>query len=380
MADLKITRVEAIPVRQKGAVELINDSAQDGIIIKVHTDEGITGYGEVDSAPSVIKAIIDAPVSHRLCQGLGQALIGEDPFEIDMLWEKMYFVSTFYGRRGAVVHAMSGINIALYDIVGKALGLPIYKLLGGSARPIRAYASALMPDTAEECFELTQGLAAQGFTAIKLGWGGFGQSMQRDVDLVAAARDAAGPDIDLMFDIGFIPTEAYPIDAVSRVQLIRELEHYNPYWIEEPLSPDDLDGYAKLSETLDTRIAGGENETTRYGFRQLIEIGKVDIVQPDVTRCGGLSEARKIADLAQAHHLTCVPHCWSSGIVEAASLHLITSIPNGCLLEYAMANTPIRNEISEEVVVRDGFAHVPNRPGLGIEVSEEAIEKYRVDR
>lgn len=377
---MKITSIEAIPVRQKGTVELINDSAQDGIIIKVHTDEGITGYGEVDSAPSVIKAIIDAPVSHRLCQGLGQALIGEDPFEIDQLWEKMYFVSTFYGRRGAVVHAMSGINIALYDIVGKAVGKPIYKLLGGAARPIRAYASVLMPDTAEECFELTKSLCGQSFTAVKLGWGGFGQSMRHDIELVAAARDAAGPQIDLMFDIGFIPTEAYPIDAVSRVQLIRELEQYDPYWIEEPLFPDDLDGYAKLSETFETRIAGGENETTRYGFRQLIEIGKVDIVQPDVTRCGGLSEARKIADLAQAHHLTCVPHCWSSGIVEAASLHLITAIPNGCLLEYAMADTPIRREISEEVEVRDGFAHPPEKPGLGIEVSDEAIEAYRIDK
>jgi len=377
---MKITSVEAIPVRQKGTVELINDSAQDGIIIKVHTDEGITGYGEVDSAPSVIKAIIDAPVSHRLCQGLGQALIGEDPFEIDRLWEKMYFVSTFYGRRGAVVHAMSGINIALYDIVGKAVGQPIYKLLGGAARPIRAYASVLMPDTVEETLELTKSLCDRGFTAVKLGWGGFGQSMRRDIELVAAARDAAGPAIDLMFDIGFIPTEAYPIDAVSRVKLIRELEQFDPYWIEEPLFPDDLDGYAKLSEMFDVRIAGGENETTRYGFRDLIEIGKVDIVQPDVTRCGGLSEARKIADMAQAHHLTCVPHCWSSGIVEAASLHLITAIPNGCLLEYAVSDTPIRREISEEIEVRDGFAYPPDKPGLGIEVSEDAIETYRIDR
>lgn len=377
---MKITSVEAIPIRQKGTVELINDSAQDGIIIKVHTDEGITGYGEVDSSPSVIKAIIDAAVSHRLCQGLGQALIGEDPFEIDRLWEKMYFVSTFYGRRGAVVQAMSGVDIALHDIVGKALGQPIYKLLGGGARPIRAYCSLLMPATPEECAEITAAAVGRGYTAVKLGWGGFGQSMRRDIELVAAAREAAGPDVDLMFDIGFIPTEAYPIDAVSRVLLIRELKQYNPYWIEEPLFPDDLDGYAKLAETFDTRIAGGENETTRYGFRELIEVGKVDIVQPDVTRCGGLSEARKIADLAQTHHLTCVPHCWSSGIVEAASLHLITAIPNGCLLEYCETDTPIRREISEEITVKDGLAHVPEKPGLGIEVSDEAIEAYRVDR
>ncbi len=374
---MKITSVEAIPLRQPGKIALINDSAQDGIIIKVTTDDGIVGYGEVDSAPSVVKAIIDAPVSHRICQGLGQALIGEDPFEIDRLWEKMYFISTFYGRRGVVVNAISGINIALWDIVGKAVNKPIYKLLGGKGRArVRAYASVLMPDTAEACFDLTRQLCEAGYTAIKLGWGGFGQSIKQDITLVAAAREAAGNDIDLMFDIGFIPGDDYSIDASSRIQLIKELETYKPFWIEEPLFPDDLEGYAQLADRFDLRIACGENETTRYGFKELIEVGKVDIVQPDVTRCGGLSEARKIAELAQVHHRLVVPHCWSSGIVEAASMHLITAMPNSCLLEYCITETSIRNEISEEITVKDGFAYVPEKPGLGIEIDEAAIRKY----
>jgi len=374
---MKITRVEAIPIRQSNKIKLINDSAQDGIIIKVHTDEGITGYGEVDSSPTVIKAIIDAPISHRLCQGLGQAIIGEDPFEIDKIWEKMYFVSTFYGRRGAAVQAISGIDIAVLDIIGKALNKPIYKLLGGNFRlRVRAYASILMPESPEECFEETRKLCEQKYTAIKLGWGGFGKSLKQDVALVAAAREAAGPDVDLMFDIGFIPSYDYPIDAVTRIMLTKEIEQYKPYWIEEPLYPDDLEGYRKLVEAVDTRIACGENESTRYGFKELIEVAKVDVLQPDVTRCGGLSEAKRIAILAQAHHLTVVPHCWSSGIVEAASLHLIASIPNGCLLEYCVADTPIRKDISEEILVKDGFAQVPQKPGLGIEINEDAIKKY----
>ena len=374
---MKITQVEAIPIKQPQAIQLINDSAQDGIIIKVYTDEGIIGYGEVDSAPSVIKAIIDAPISHRICQGLGQALIGEDPFEIDKIWEKMYLASTFYGRRGAVIHAMSGIDIALWDILGKALNKPIYKLLGGEFRSsVRAYASILMPYTAEECYHTTRRLCDQGYTAIKLGWGGFEQGMRESIALVEAARQAAGENVDLMFDIGFIPSTDNPVDAASRILLGKEIEQYKPYWLEEPLYPDDLDGYRKMAEALDTRIACGENETTRYGFRQLIETAKVDVVQPDVTRCGGLSEAKKIANLAQAYHVTCVPHCWSSGIVEAASLHLVAAIQNGCFLEYCVAETPIRKEIAEELIVKNGYAQVPQKPGLGIEIDEEAIRRY----
>ena len=179
-----------------------------------------------------------------------------------------------------------------------------------------------------------------------------------------------------MFDIGFIPSYDYPIDAVTRMKLATEIERYNPFWIEEPLNPDDLEGYRKLAESTPTRIACGENESTRYGFKELIEVGKIDIVQPDVTRCGGLSEAVKIAALAQAHHLSCVPHCWSSGIVEAASIHLIASIPNGFILEYCVADTPIRKEISEEIKIKNGYVEIPQKPGMGIEVDEKALKKY----
>lgn len=378
---MKITRVEAIPVRQHGSVKLINDSAQDGIIIKVYTDEGIVGYGEVDSSPQAVKAIIDAPVSHRLCQGLGQTLIGEDPLEIDRLWEKMYFNSTFYGRRGVAIHAISGIDIALWDILGKAFNQPIHKLLGGQFRSkVRAYASLLMPDTPEQCYAEGRKWVEQGFTAVKFGWGGFGQSFKQDVALVQAAREAIGPDVDLMLDIGFIPSPDVPVEAASRALLLRAIEDYKPYWVEEPLYPDDLEGYRKLAESANTRIACGENETTRYGFKQLIEAGKVDVVQPDVTRCGGISEARKIAQLAEANHVLCVPHCWSTGIVEAAALQFIAATPNSHLLEYCVADTPLRREIAEEIRVENGYAAVPEKPGLGIEVNEEAIEKYRSDR
>jgi L-rhamnonate dehydratase len=379
---MKITRVEAIPIRQSADVQFNNDSSQDGIIIKVYTDEGVIGYGEVDSSPLVVKAAIDAPTSHRMCRGLAEVIIGENPLEIDKLWEKMYQASTFFGRRGVTIHAMSGIDIALWDIKGKVLGQPIHELLGGAVRNrVRAYASTLMPYTPEEAYEETRKYCELGFTAIKLGWGGFEQNDRMIISLVEAAREAAGPDVDLMFDLGFIPTDDLVIDAASRVPLLRKLEPYNPYWIEEALYPDDLDGYRKLAESTPLRIACGENESTRYGFKTLIEQGGIDIIQPDVTRCGGLSEAKRIAQLAQAYNITCIPHAWSSGIVIAASMHLIASTPNSNLLEYCIFDTPIRREmLTEDIIVKDGYADISHKPGLGIEINEDAIEKYRMDK
>jgi len=379
---MKITKVEAIPIRQKGEIKLINDSAQDGIIIKVYTDEGIVGYGEVDSSPLVVKAVIEAPVSHRICCGLAAVVVGEDPFDVEKIWEKMYLASTFYGRRGVVIHAMSGIDIAIWDIIGKALNKPLYKVLGGSFRDrVRAYASTLMPYTPQESYEETRKCCDAGYTAIKLGWGGFELGMRENIALIKAAREATGPDIDLMFDLGFIPSADNPIDAASRIQLAKAIEQYDPYWIEEPLYPDDLEGYRKLSEAVNIRIACGENESTIYGFKQLIDYAGVSILQPDITRCGGITQARKIATLAAANHLTVVPHAWSSGIVIAASLHIIASIPNSCLLEYLIWDNPIRKEmLVEDILVKDGYATLPEGPGLGIEINDQAIEKYRSDR
>lgn len=378
---MRITKVEAIPVRQPGEILKINDSAQDGVIIKVYTDEGIVGYGEVDSAPWVVKAIIDSPVSHRICQGLGQAIIGEDPFETDKIWEIMYLSSMFYGRRGAAVHAMSGIDIALWDIKGKALGMPVYKLLGGAHRDkVRAYGSTLMPYTPQDAAQEALKWKQMGFTAVKMGWGGFELAPQKCVGLVEAARAAIGDDMDLMLDIGFIPSPDHPVTPAGRLALINELHRYHPYWIEEAVYPDDYDGYKMLAERSDLRIAGGENEATRYGFKQLIEYCGLAILQPDITRCGGLTEAKKIAAIASAHHARVIPHAWSSGIVIAASLHFIASEHNSDLLEYCVWDTPIRKEmLAEDFAVRDGYVDVPQGPGLGVTISDEAIEKYRCD-
>lgn len=379
---MKITDAEAIIVRQPDGITLIGDGTQDTVIVLVHTDAGITGAAEVDSAPYVVKAIIDMPASHSACQGLRELVVGEDPFDVEKIWNKMYTYAYYHGRAAAVIHAMSGIDIAIWDILGKAQDKPIWQLLGGKYRSkVRAYASTLMPYTPEEAYQETKKWVDAGYTAIKLGWGGFEQDENTQVELVRAAREAAGEDVDLLFDIGFLPSDHLTIDAPSRIQLVRRFEPYHPYAIEEALWPHDYEGYRKLSEGTNTRIVCGENETTRFGFKTLIEYGKVAFVQPDISRCGGFTEAKKIAALAELHSINVVPHCWSSGIVEAAALHLIASVPNANLLEYDVYPSALRFAIvPQDIAVKDGYASVPDGPGLGIEVSDEAIEAYRCDR
>lgn len=372
---MRITSVEAIILRQPGMDTSIADGSQDALIVRVHTDAGITGIGEVDSQPNVIKAIIDAPASHANAAGLGGLLIGEDPMEIDRLWQKMFQRSIYYGRRGAAIHAISGIDLALWDIRGKALGLPVYQLLGGPHRTtFRCYASTLMPDTPDETRRVVSELCEKGFTAIKLGWGPFGRDADLDVALVAAARQAAGDDIDLMFDIGNGWSS-----ADHAIRQVRRFEEHHPYWVEEPFMPDDIEAYAKLADTVETRIAAGEEDVTRWGFRDLIERGRVDVVQPDVTRAGGISECLRIAQLASMHDKEIVTHSWSTGIIKAASLHFLAAIPRSNLFEYCVQETALNQALTKErFPLQDGYVSVPSGPGLGIEIDDDVVEEFRV--
>jgi L-rhamnonate dehydratase len=373
---LKITDVEAIVLRQPDVDTSKADGSQDALLIRVYTDEGITGVGEVDSLPPVVKAIVEAPPSHAIASGLKALLVGENPLEIDRLWEKMYRGSIYYGRRGPAIHAMSGIDIALWDIKGKALGQPIHRLLGGPHRTsIRAYASTLMPETPGVTAEVVAGLVARGFTAIKLGWGPWGRDPELDVALTRAARTAAGDDVELMMDIGL----GWP-NADHAIRQVRRLEEYRPYWIEEPLWPDDLDGYRKLAETVETRIACGEEDATRWGFRELMDRTGVDVIQPDVTRAGGISECLRIAQMAELRGVATVPHSWSTGIIKAASLHVLAAMPRATFFEYCVQETALNQALTvERFPVVDGLVAIPDGPGLGIAIDDEVVERYRVE-
>lgn len=370
---MKITNVEAIHLANPEIIDIANGT-QDALVVKVYTDEGFIGIGEVDSSPHVAKAIIEAPMSHSLCHGLRELVIGENPFEVDKIWEKMYQGSIFYGRRGAAIHAMSGIDIALWDIMGKVTEKPIYQLLGGGYRKkIRAYASVLFRNTPQEMAETTKKLINQGFTAIKFGWGIFGQDPKLDIALVKAARKAAGDKIDIMIDAGLI------WDAKTAIRMTKRLEEFNIFWMEEPLPPDDLAGYARVAESVDTPIAAGEEESTRFGFKELIEIGKIDILQPDLARAGGFTEGKKIAQLAYDHNRVCVPHAYSTGIVTAATVHFNAWLPKSLFVEYSMDTTALsRNLVKTKMQFKDGYVTVPDEPGLGVELNNKIIERYQI--
>ena len=374
---MKITDVEAIVLRQPALNEGIADGSQDDLVVRVHTDAGLVGIGEVDSAPEVVKAVIEAPASHAIASGLRHVLIGQDPLEIEQLWDSMYRATIYFGRRGVALHALSGIDIALWDIKGKALGKPVRELLGPVQRTrVRAYASTLMPDTEDEVVRsVSQLIDRYGFTAVKLGWGPLGQDPDHDVRLAKAARKAAGDNIDVLIDAGL----GYGKDANTAIRVARELEQLGIFWLEEPFLPDELDAYAKLADTVDINIAAGEEDTTLAGFRELAERGHVDVLQPDVTRCGGITELLRIAGYAQRHGKACVPHAWKSGIIKAASLHVNAVLSDAWFQEYCVANTPLNTGLTRQTFpLRDGFVEVPSTPGLGVDLDPDILERFAV--
>jgi len=374
---LKITDVEAIVLRQPVLDEGIADGSQDDLVVLVHTDEGITGIGEVDSAPEAVRAIVNAPGSHAIANSLHNLLVGEDPSDVERLWQKMYRGLIYVGRRGIALHALSGIDIALWDLKGKAAGKPVYELLGGAKRDrVRAYASRLMPDTPEETSEAVSALVDQGFTAIKLGWGPLGKDPKHDVKLAAAAKDAAG-DVEILIDAGL----GYVADAKVAIEVAREFEQIGIFWLEEPFEPDEYEAYAELADAVDIRVAAGEQDTTRWGFRELIDRGHVDLVQPDVTRCGGITEWLRIAELARERGVETVPHAWKSGIIKAASLQCNAVIPDALFQEYCVAETPINQTLTKELLPleADGTILVPTAPGIGVTLDDEVVERYRVN-
>ena len=235
----------------------------------------------------------------------------------------------------------------------------------------------LMPDTTAEVTEAITALKEQNFTAVKLGWGPLGQDSKQDVALAAAAKEAAGDGVEIMIDSGL----GYVADARRAIEVAREYEQIGIYWLEEPFEPDEYEAYAELADTVDIRVAAGEQDTTVWGFRELIERGHVDLVQPDVTRCGGITEWLRIAELAREHGVETVPHAWKSGIIKAASLQCNAVIPDALFQEYCVADTPINQTLTHERLPLEdgGFVRVPTAPGIGVTLDDEVVERYRVN-
>lgn len=373
---MKITDVKTYLLAQD-TIEMIGDGSQDTIVVVVETDEGLRGIGEIDSSPRVMDAIIHTPASHMACFGLREVLIGEDPLDVERLWRKMYDRSIYYGRRGAGIQAISGVDMALWDIIGRKYGVPTAKALGGVYRDkVQAYCSVLMPGTEKECHELIEKHMAPGhYKGIKLGWGALGESFEKDIQLVKWCREALGDDKKLMIDIGMRWT-----DVKGAMKAVKAFEDYDVYWVEEPFHPDNIEGYARLNRSTTTRISGGEEVGTLHEFRELLEKGCVDIVQPDMSRCGGLTVARKLIDLAEEYNAVIIPHAFKTNILMSATLQYIAALPNAWYQEFCEQETILRKTLTRPIfkIDDDGFVHIPMTGGFGIELNEDAVERFRV--
>lgn len=331
-------------------------------IVQVVTDEGITGIGCVPIGnPLSVTAIIE--------RNLKRLLVGETPFAVERIWEKMYR-EMYRDRKGSAIRAISAVDIALWDVIGKALKMPLYKLLGGYRDRVPCYASGGYYRESKGLEELAKemvGYVERGFAAVKMKVGAL--SLKRDVERVKAVRDAVGPDIDLMIDAN----NAY--NAHTAIKAGREFEKYDIYWFEEPVWPDDVHGSALVAAALDTPVASGELEFTRYGFRDLIENRAVDIIQPDATVVGGISEWMKVAAMASAWRIPVAPH-WE----QEVHVHLAAAVPNVLTVEFFPREGDIRLEdrlYAEYMEPKKGYLEVPKKLGLGIELNEEALKKYQ---
>jgi D-galactarolactone cycloisomerase len=346
------------------------------LIVEIVTDDGLVGWGECYGPARINAAVV---------RELATFLIGQDPIRSEYLWHELYARYRDHGQKGTIIQGISGIDIALWDLKGKYFAQPIHRLMGGPVRDkVKAYATGLYrrdrPDhTVYLCEEALESRAL-GFQAMKLKVG-FG--VDDDARAVQAVRKAIGPQIGLMIDAN----HAY--DAVEAIRLGRRIEQCDIGWFEEPVPPEDLDGHLAVKAALSIPIATGECEFTRIGFRGLLERRAADYIQPDLCAAGGLSECKKIADMALAYGVRFAPHVWGTGIAVAAAVQLLAVVadwtppslnPVEPMLEFDRTEHPVRAALlATPVAPVDGYVTVPTGPGLGIEVNRDALDRFRAD-
>ena len=310
--------------------------------MRVDTDAGLTGWADDETLPSAAAACIAGQgLSAQGFRTLRDVLLGEDPLATDALWDRMYVGSAYYGRRGVAMHCISAIDNALWSIRSQALGVSIATLLGGRRRDrVRAYASTLFRDTPDAMLAAARAYADRGFRAVKFGWGVFGQDPGRDRELVAAARQGLGSDRELLVDPGWYPagwTAPGPAGPRSRREAIAMcawLAEYGVGWVEDFIHPERWDEYAAVRAASPVPVAAGEQLATHWEFERFIAMGCADVIQPDLSRCGGLTTGRRVASMAAEAGLDLVPHSWLTHLLTGYSLQLIASMPRARLVEF----------------------------------------------
>lgn len=393
---MKITDVKAIPLVYPLEKTVYDANyampVKPALLVEVQTDEGVIGIGE---AAHFGGPLISTKVAIE--EELKYHVLGEDPLQVERLWERMHQRAYKHARGGLIIAAISGIDIALWDIKGKVAGLPVYKLLGGYSHVIPAYATGGFYAEGKGLKELAQEMEAyivQGFKAVKMKVGrssnlkvGFNPlrvmpargiaevTLNEDIERVKVVRETIGKDTLLMIDAN----GAW--DVPTAIRMGHELEPYDLYWFEEPVSPDDVEGSAKVVAALKVAVAGYETcSYGRFSFKEYITAGAIHFVQPDVAWVGGLTESMKIAHLASVWNLPVAPHIHGSAIAVAAALHYLAAIPNATIAETVYPYHPLMGDLVDHVldVNKDGNIVLSDKPGLGIELNKKVIEKYQI--
>jgi L-alanine-DL-glutamate epimerase-like enolase superfamily enzyme len=390
---MRITEVEPILLRGDqsygagGGGAEATDNGDWQLIVRVATDEGLTGWADVETlAPAAVAIIAGQGMGILGFRTLSELLIGENPLDVEALWDKLYVGSAYYGRRGIAMHCLSAIDNCLWSIRAEAAGMSLARLLGGRRRDkVMAYASTLFRSTPEGMAEASRHYIACGYRAVKFGWGIFGQDPGRDRELVAAAREALGADCALLVDPGWYPagwTRPGPMRSRRQaLELCQWLAEYGVGWVEDFIHPENFEEYAYVRAHSPVPIAAGEQVATIWDFERFITAGCVDVIQPDLSRCGGMSVARQVARLADQAGIDLVPHSWLTHLLNGYSLQLIATLPRARYLEFNVSQSHLTRGIAEAPfeLAADGTIAIPDTPGIGVTVDPAFIAAHRVN-
>ncbi len=390
---MRITDVEPILLRGEtsyhataGAAEA-TDNGDWQLLVKVSTDEGLTGWADAETlAPAAVAIIAGQGMSILGFRTLKDLLIGEDPRDTARIWDKLYVGSAYYGRRGIGMQCISAIDNCLWSIRSQAAGVSLARMLGGRRRDrVTAYASTLFRETPEAMAAAARGYVERGFQAVKFGWGVFGEDPGRDRELVSAARAALGPARHLLVDPGWYPAgwkgEGRPRSRREAIAMCEWLAEYGVGWVEDFIHPERFDEYAAVRAASPVPVAAGEQVATVWEFERFIRQGCVDVIQPDLSRCGGITVAAQVARLAEEAGIDLVPHSWLTHLLTGYSLQLIATLPRARFVEFNVSQSPLTKGIARASfdLAPDGTVGIPDTPGIGVEVDIDFVNAHRVN-
>lgn len=381
---MKIEKIECLQLRSPNASPDDCDGAVDTAVIRITAENGVYGLGETDAPPNVMAALLETPTAHIWSRSIRDILLGQNPLEVEALWEKLYEGTIYHARRGLGIMLMSAIDIALHDLRGKLLGVPVYQLLGGAVRAnVTPYATLFpsMPlgrgweEMQTSCLKLIDQALALGFHAMKMEMLFDDLIDDRElVKFIRTCRHRVGPERDFMIDVGYRWK-----NVNDALWVLRSIEEERLLFVEAPLHTDDLDGLARLAEATATPIAVGEFLQTRHEFRELMDRGHCDVIQPDLGRVGGLTEALRCAQMAEERGIRCIPHAWKTGLTAAATRHFAAVVPN-CpyteLFHQDLFPSHLRSHLAKpEIELTGGRWTLPTEPGIGTDLNPDVVRK-----